>query len=385
MGKADEKEGDHPAANGMATKGDEFSTLSENCTTMYYSCQGGFSPVLWRTQFEGVVSLLPDPTLQRQVTAAIDRILIRLADPSAVGLPIVTADDLLSTKFPEPTWAVPGILPVGLALLGGRPKVGKSWLALQIALAVASGGFALGQQVRQGRVLYLALEDSPQRLQSRMRQQHWPTGLPADFVPLGVLGMGALRNGGGERLAEQASQVGYRLIIVDTLTRAIGGDPNDLEAMSAALAPLQELAHREQCCVLILDHHRKPITSEWDVVSDLLGTTGKAATADVVLGLYRERGKPGARLAVTGRDVEERVLALRFDSALGCWQAEDESVQMTDKQGELVAILAELQPITVAELAEALNVNRGTIYNRLTDLERKGVVCKAGSKWVLAR
>jgi hypothetical protein len=44
-----------------------------------------------------------------------------------------TARELLGTKFPEPRWIVPDILPEGLTPLAGRPKVGKSWLALQIA------------------------------------------------------------------------------------------------------------------------------------------------------------------------------------------------------------------------------------------------------------
>src|SRR5262245_12597609 len=66
-------------------------------------------------------------------------------------------------------WAVEGILAEGLNLLAGAPKLGKSWFALNIALAVASGGTALGAiEVDAGEVLYLALEDTPRRLQSRL-------------------------------------------------------------------------------------------------------------------------------------------------------------------------------------------------------------------------
>ncbi len=72
------------------------------------------------------------------------------------------------TEWPEPTWAVPGLLPAGLCIFAGKQKAGKSWLALQIAQAVATGGHVLGQQIERGPILYLALEDIPRRLQDRM-------------------------------------------------------------------------------------------------------------------------------------------------------------------------------------------------------------------------
>jgi RecA-family ATPase len=50
---------------------------------------------------------------------------------------------LLARQLPPIQWAIPEILPEGLTLLAGKPKLGKSWLALAMALAVASGGVAL--------------------------------------------------------------------------------------------------------------------------------------------------------------------------------------------------------------------------------------------------
>jgi RecA-family ATPase len=63
------------------------------------------------------------------------------------------------------------MLPEGLTLLAGKPKLGKSWLAFSVALSIAAGGGALGAQpVAKGDVLYLALEDNARRLQSRARR-----------------------------------------------------------------------------------------------------------------------------------------------------------------------------------------------------------------------
>ena len=72
-----------------------------------------------------------------------------------------TIEELAKAEFAPPRWAVPGIVPVGLSSLAGRPKLGKSWLALQIAVAVGCGGRLFDLKIDPGKVLYLALEDSP--------------------------------------------------------------------------------------------------------------------------------------------------------------------------------------------------------------------------------
>ena len=56
-----------------------------------------------------------------------------------------SAKDLLSRELPPVKWSVPGVLPEGVTILAGKPKMGKSWLALGLCVAVASGGYALGK------------------------------------------------------------------------------------------------------------------------------------------------------------------------------------------------------------------------------------------------
>ena len=74
---------------------------------------------------------------------------------------------------------VDGLLAPGLYILGGSPKVGKSWMALQLCLAVCGGGAFLGRATRKSEVLYLALEDGPQRLHSRaLRLVDTAAGMP---------------------------------------------------------------------------------------------------------------------------------------------------------------------------------------------------------------
>jgi len=308
---------------------------------------------------------------------------IQIGDPDAPILSLMTANTILQTDWPEPIWAIPGLMPVGLTILAGKAKLGKSWLALQIAQAVAAGGYALDQHVEQGPVLYLALEDNPARLKNRMRKQGWPLDLTADFMVMGEFArqVGDLKKGGGERLAAQIERAGYRLVVIDTLSRSCHGDQNDVEQMTRALTPLQEMAHAQNCAILMNDHHRKGFGTNPDAVADILGSTAKGAMADSIWGLYRERGKSGAKLAVTGRDLEEQNLAIKMDWLTGCWQVTGnaDAIALTERRQEIIDTLKLLEePAGVTDIAKAIGQNKGKTYQRLQTLCAGGLVVRKG-------
>src|SRR5690606_37889798 len=112
-----------------------------------------------------------------------------------------SADELMAMEFPEPKWAVPGIISEGVNLLAGPPKVGKSWMSLGLALSVAAGGQAMDSvPVEGGPVLYLALEDTPRRLQTRMRKILGGDRAPASLTLATVCP--PLPQGGSEAIAQ---------------------------------------------------------------------------------------------------------------------------------------------------------------------------------------
>ncbi len=296
-------------------------------------------------------------------------------------LRVMTAQHILSGTWPEPAWVIPGLLPAGLTLLAGRQKIGKSWLALQLCRAVTYHLPVWERPAPAGSFLYLALEDTPRRLQGRMQKQIW--GESAELKNSGFIlrdqfekQIGFLDEEGSGILAEQIERQRPRLVVIDTLGRAVRGDVNDYEVMTTALSPIQNIALQKNCAILIIDHHRKLFGGDIDVVVDILGSSAKAAVADTIWGLYKQRGSGQVKLGMVGRDVEDNMLTLAIDPS-GLWQLVQEGedgLEITPRRQEILDALAQIGPASVDLVAEAINQNRGNTHTRLQDLVDAGLV-----------
>ncbi len=316
----------------------------------------------------------------------ITRLKIQVANRLDGHLHVISSDDILAKEFEKVEMIIPEFLPVGLCFLAGKPKVGKSWLALQMACAVASGGNVLDKKPQCGTVLYMALEDTPRRLQNRMKKQMWPARLPVEFITMETFEdqIGDLTKGGGERLARMIEARRYRLIVIDTFSRAIAqymkaGDQSDGSLVTRALAPIQRMAQMLNCCVTFIDHHSKLAgkNSNQDSVLDTLGSVSKGGVQDTSWGLYKERGKFGAKLQIVGRDIDEdKNLALSFDKDLGIWKLDGNAadLQMTERREELINALEASGHMTVTELADYVNQDKSNTQKRLYDLVNDGKV-----------
>jgi RecA-family ATPase len=291
---------------------------------------------------------------------------------------LLTAEQLLEENWPEPTWAVPGILPVGLNLLAGPPKVGKSWLALQIAQAVSTGGTVLDERVEQGSVLYLALEDPPRRMHDRMKKQGWTRQGISRFLTLGRFqdAIGDLSKAGGRGLAQYVRSESYRLLVIDTFSRAFSGDQNEVDVMTSVLVPIQQLAHEHNCAVLLIDHHRKATGEAHDPIADVIGGTAKGAMADTILGLYHERGKTSAHLTITGREVAYKSLDIYMDWMTGVWQMAEGEHKLSPEQRRTYNTLRSMIQMSNGMLAKDLQRHPGSVLKDLNELHAKGLVVK---------
>lgn len=245
---------------------------------------------------------------------------LRGADPlPASG--IWTTRELMSTRFADSIWTVPELLPCGLVIFAGRPKLGKSWLALQIATAVGAGQPILGRQPDPGRVLYLALEDNPQRIQERLRTQNATPDAQIDFL----FQWQSSAKAGIDAIYRERQRADYSLIIIDTLSRLLEGQNTaDGSQTDSGLSKLQRLAIEHRFTILAIDHHRKTMSGDNNVIDDVMGATFKVGVIDAAWGLYRKRGDGGATLKITGRDVVEQELALAWQADTCSWQLDTE-------------------------------------------------------------
>ena len=235
-----------------------------------------------------------------------------------------TAEYLRLADIPEPRWIVEDLLTEGLASLSGRPKHGKSWLALCLSIAVASGGKALGAYAipQAGDVLFLGLEDNEARLKKRMgllQQQviPWPERLHFATV--------APRMDGGFVEAASAwleARENPALIVVDMYAKVAAmrrrKDLPDYDNIYNDLAPLQKLAHEYHVCILLVMHLGKTTDAE-DVTAAIMGSTAYAGATVTNLVLRRRLGaESDATLSISSKDVEdEGDIALIFDK--GVW------------------------------------------------------------------
>jgi hypothetical protein len=283
-----------------------------------------------------------------------------------------SAAELLAEEFPEPSWAVPGIVAEGLNLLVGAPKLGKSWFALNIGVAIAAGGLALGSlDVDQGDVLYLALEDPPRRMQDRLRKVLGDSS-PSPRLTIAVQ-CEPLSSGGLSRVDSWLREhPAARLVIVDVYARIRGQVDVRADRYAAdylAMARFKALADEHRVAILLVHHTRKQDAT--DFVDMASGTSGLTGAADTILLLNRSRNSCQAVLKVTGRDVQEAEYALELDVSAGKWTMLDApagEVGLSDARQQILAVLREADAaLTPKEIAR----RSGVTYDVVRRLVRR--------------
>lgn len=229
----------------------------------------------------------------------------------------ITAKKLYTMKLPPSSFVVDGLLPKGLHIFAGPPKVGKSRLLLQLALAVASGNSFLGLDTEQGTVLSLCLEDNLSRLQKRVSEL---TDDPPDTLHLATIAE-SLADGLCDQLVNFLEEHDdTNLIIIDTLQKVRDGtgDGNLYASDYKDVGTLKRIADEYGIALVLVHHLRKREASDPHMM--ISGTSGLVGAADGSYVLCKEQpGDKSVQLYVRGRDVEEAVFTLEQDADLSEW------------------------------------------------------------------
>lgn len=282
-------------------------------------------------------------------------------------LQTIDADTLMSTPLPVTKFIVEGLLPEGLHILAGSPKVGKSWLALWLCFQVSKGDPVWELPTTHGTVLYLCLEDSYTRIQSRLFQI-------TDDAP-GTLHFANLSESIGDGLEKQITSFlsehpDMNLIVIDTLQkiRDIVPDNNSYANDYRDLSSLKHLADKHHIAILLIHHLRK--MKDDDPMNMISGTTGLSGATDSNFVLKRkDRNSPHAELHCTGRDIESRVLELCFRKETHTWElAKPIESEKTAADPELIFLSEFLKRLhtftgTATELSALLEYQTGEIIS----------------------
>ena len=283
---------------------------------------------------------------------------VRNFDAYKMSKDFLTAAELKAKTFPPLKVLVDPVITEGVTILAGREKIGKSWLLLDVAIAVCEGTAAAGCWLAdQHDVLVLALEDGEKRLQRRLQKlignEPWPENL--------YLKTEAPRLDDGldkflKTWTERANNPG--LVIIDTLQlirpirrdQRYADDTADLKALKVIADDLD--------VAIVLIHHLRKAAADGDAFDMISGSTGLAAGADATIVVQRHPSNEGFELYMRGRDVPEQEIALTFDNDACRWSATNKPADVvfrSDERGEILRAIEQLgegKPSEVADLTE---------------------------------
>lgn len=301
----------------------------------------------------------------------------RMTDPQY--LHTVSMTELYQTTYRSRPPIIEGLLHAGAYILAGAPKIGKSFLVAQIAYHVSTGRKLWEYEVHQGTVLYLALEDDFQRIQSRMFRMY---GVEDTSDLHFATAAGKVGNGLDEQLANfMREHPDTKLIIIDTMQkiRETGGEAYSYASDYEIIGKLKAFADRYGICVLTVHHTRKqPAGDAFEMIS---GTTGLLGCADGSLLMQKKkRTALEATIDVVGRDQQDQILYLKKDPETQIWELERMENELHKEPPDPIleavaklvtepwcgsptelatALQAGMQPNT---LTKHLNVNAGRLF-----------------------
>ena len=240
------------------------------------------------------------------------------------NLTVIDGETLMDKRLPPAKFCVESLIPRGLCILGGAPKVGKSWFVLDLCVHIARGEPLWEFPVTKGEVLYFCLEDSERRIQERLN-------IVTDDVPPGLYfatGNTSIESGLCDFIRKfKQEHPAVTFVAIDTfqLIRAQSSEisySNDY----AELQPLRLLAAELDITLLLVHHLRK--TGDKDPVNKLSGSTAIAGAVDAIFVLEKfERIEKAASLYASGRDIRDLTVYLKMNPDNCRWELITDSIK----------------------------------------------------------
>ena len=238
-------------------------------------------------------------------------------------LDIQCIEDLWAEDLGDQEFIVKDLIPTGVGGIIAPPKFGKSWLCLDLCIAVATGTPFLGFETTQNEVLYLALEDGKKRLDRRSKivaaedrkvlQRKLHFGLKAPTLDNGLLNM-----------IEDTLKVypKIKLIVIDTLQKIRGEMRRGESVYQYDYREISDIHNFaiDRDLSIVLVHHTKKGIDDSDPLANASGSNGVVGSLDFSLNLIKKkRSDKTTKMAIIGRDTEEDTYVLQFDKPTCRW------------------------------------------------------------------
>ena len=278
-------------------------------------------------------------------------------------LTVVDGETLADMRFPPTDFCVDTLLTQGVALLGGCPKIGKSWLVLDLCVRIAKGEPIWNMKTSGGTTLYLCLEDSLRRINERLNSI-------TDEVPPNAFfanAAGTLEDGLCEQIRDFVSEHPDTVLVAIDTFQIVRSNSTDISYANdyAEIRQMKSLADELGIALLLVHHLRKQ--GDNDPLNKISGTTGISGAVDTVLVLDKsKRNQTGATLICTGRDIEYREIEMKLSKDNCVWELVSDSLEEPTMllPKEMHSFIAFMQVVTMfsgsnSDLADMFNSHSG--------------------------
>jgi DNA-binding transcriptional ArsR family regulator len=279
--------------------------------------------------------------------------------------PIMTGAELMATDFGPRRDRVKGVIPeAGAVIIAGGKASGKTFLAMQLAVAIGAGRPWLGFETLPCRVLVIERELTAKTLQDRFKKMGIDQPINVDFAYNWSRGTEAITD-----IEAIVLERGYQVVILDVAAvfREKGADGNDYQGGYDFYGPLRQTANRLKIIIASLTHNKKGGAEE--ASEAIMGSYSQAGASDVIISLKRASGKDKGIIVLDGNDIEYQEIAVSFFECLFTRIDEDpQEARLTPERREVLAALREVEDAKASELSSRLGKDSDVVSKLLRAL-----------------
>ena len=288
---------------------------------------------------------------------------------------IINAASLLDLDIEEPSYLIEHLVVPGLTILAAAPKEGKSYLVGYLAYCIATGQKPFGTlNATKAKVLYMALEDNPSRLQKRFSKIANASLMEAIVKPENLDLLTKLDVESPTRfqdIEESIKEMGYKVVIVDILQRLVKPDESGSYKKDYSLVKqLKTIADRTKTAIILVHHTNKKTSGS--SIDSISGTRGLVGACDNVMVLTRtsknsDVSKSGIlKLEVKGRDVESNEYYLEYGTKDGFYRLMGNPEDNSSKSEKMEQVWElHQQKYTQDQIAEMVEISQGYVCKLL--------------------